>query len=56
MGAIGGTLEGGQSVVVAAEPVVEDRGSPVVGGEPEPFAAAEHFLPVGLGQAWASAS
>jgi hypothetical protein len=45
-----GALGGGQGVLVAAEAVVKDRDGPVVGPEPEPFAAAQHVEPLRLDQ------
>ena len=47
---LGGPLGGGERLLVAAEAVVEHRAAPVGGGEPEPFAAAQHVLPAGLDQ------
>jgi hypothetical protein len=42
---LGGVLGRGHGVLVPAEPVVANRAAPVVGDEPEPFAAPQHILP-----------
>ena len=47
---LGGPLGRGQGVLVPAEPVVTLRAAPLVGGDPEPLAASQYFLPARLDQ------